>query len=904
MAQLTEEHISYIIKDLTYRGLVHEETLQEVLDHICSVVEAEMETGKRFFDAYQSALRAFGNTGGIRKLQHQIIHTETKARGMLRNYIMIALRNHLKNKFYTIINVTGLAVGIAACLIIVLYVLDELSYDRFHEKADRIYRVNTEIKVGAVYHNLALGSVALAEMFRQNYPEVESAVRLWNWGPRPVRSAESAESFNENVVWGDSTFFTVFTVPLLQGDAKTALTEANTVAINKTMADKYFPQGDALGKSLILDNNENYRVTAVYEDLPDNSHFHFDMIRSMAGLADAKKVSLIGGSELYLYLLLRKGTDPAALEAKFPAFVEKYVAPQLASALQNDFSMEKFEAEGNIWRYFLTPLTDIHLHSQLEGEFEANGNLSYVYLFSSIALFIFVIACINFMNLSTARSADRAREIGIRKVMGSLRSHLVRQFLMESFILSAMAFFLALIIASFFLPFFNQLAGKTLSLPFGEYSFYLVTAVAILLVGLVAGSYPSFFLSGFKPVNVLKGKVSLGTRSGLVRSGLVIFQFVISIFLIIATITIVRQLSYIQNTKIGFNKDQVLVVHQAQFLNNQVEAFRDEVLQNSAIPSGTISGFLPVAGTWRNSNTFWPEGKVPTGKDVADMISMQMWTVDYNYINTLGMTLKAGRNFSPDFPSDSAENVIVNEAAMEAFGLGDDPLNKTISVFWEMNPDGTPNVNKIRTWKIIGVVENFNFNSMREHIAPLAFFLGRSNGYVSFRFESAHTDDVLEAVSTAWKKMAPGHSFEYSFLDEDFGKMYGSEKRLATIVGIFAGLAIVIACLGLFALTAFTIRQRTKEISIRKTLGASLRSIVLLLSSSYGKLVLIAFVLAIPVAWYAMDWWLGQYVYRTTIGVPIYVTAGITVLVITIVTIGYQCVRAALVNPADSLRSE
>lgn len=901
MSQLTEEHISYILKDLSYRGLVHEDVRQEVLDHICSSVEAEMRSGRRFFDAYQSVLKSFGNTSGIRRIQHQIIHT--KPRAMLKSYLLIALRNHMKYKFYTLINVTGLAVGIAACLIIVLFVFHELSYDRFHRKADRIFRINTEIRVGSVYHQLALGSTSLAGLLRENYPEVESTVRLWSWGHRFVRKKESAERFSENVVWGDSTFFTVFTVPLLHGDERTALKEPNTIAISRKMASKYFPEGNALDQSLILDDDLNYRVTAVYEDLPDNSHFHFEMIRSINGLEEARSASLVGGSELNLYLLLRERADAAQLEAKFPVFVEKYVGPQLAAAMQNDFSMEKFKSEGNRWRYSLTPVTDIHLHSDMTGELEANGNIVYVYLFSSIAIFILVIACINFMNLSTARSADRAREVGIRKVMGSLRSHLMRQFLTESFLLSLASFILALGMAYLFLPVFNDLAQKELSLPLEDYAFYIGLLAAAVLVGVLAGIYPSFFLSGFKPVNVLKGKLTPKIGGGLIRSGLVVFQFVISILLIIATITVQRQLSYIQNKKVGFDKDQVLVVHNTELLGSQVQTFKDEVLRNSFISSGTISGFLPVSGTRRNNNTFWPEGKIPTGADIKDMISMQMWLVDYDYVSTLEMTLLSGRNFSRDFPSDSTESVIVNEAAVEKFELGSDPIGKKISYFGGTNADGTPNLNNVRTITIVGVVENFHFESMRENIAPVSFFLERSDGRVSFRYTGSNTESVVQSVSRIWKGMLPDRAFEYSFLDEDFGRMYNAEQRLGTIFGIFSGVAIVIACLGLFALTSFTTRQRTKEIGIRKTLGASFESIVLLLSKTYGKLVLIAFAICSPIAWFGVNWWLESYSYKAQIGAMVYILAGALTFLIAMFTVSYQSIRAAGANPAKSLRS-
>ena len=670
------------------------------------------------------------------------------------------------------------------------------------------------------------------------------------------------------------------------------------------MAEKYFPEGNAVGKLLILDDNVNHRVTAVFEDLPSNSHFHYNIFRSVVELPEAKNMSLIGGGWMNLYLLLRNGANSRQLEDKFPSFVEKYVGPQLADALQGEFTMEKFRAQGNEWRYWLTPLRDIHLHSNLEGELEANGEIAYVYLFAVIAVFILIVACINFMNLATARSANRAREVGIRKVMGSLRTHLVRQFLTESFVLSFTSFVLAVGIAWLFLPLFNDLAIKSLSLPFDELSFYATLIVAALVVGFLSGLYPSFFLSSFKPVNVLKGRLALGTKNSVVRSSLVVFQFVISIVLIIGTIAIQKQLDYVMNKRIGFQKDQVIVVHQAPLLDKHLQSFKDKALQNSFITSGTITGYLPVDGTWRNNNTYWPEGKTPTGEDIKDMVSMQGWFVDNDYVKTLGMQIKTGRGFSPEFVSDSTESVVLNESAVEKFDLGPNPLGKKISSFTANRPDGSPDPNSIKSWSVIGVVENFHFANMRENIAPLGLFLQRSNGYVAFRFESKSTKEVLEKIEMLWKEFAPGNTFEYSFLNDDYGRMYNAEKRLGKTFGIFAGLAIIIACLGLFALAAFTAEQRTKEIGIRKTLGASVNSIVFLLSREYGKLVLISFVLSTPIAWYGIHWWMQNYSYRASLGFTTYVLAGGITLLIAVLTIGYQCIRAAMANPAQSLRSE
>jgi putative ABC transport system permease protein len=897
---LSNDHITYIIKDLNYRGIVAEGIQDELIDHICSAVEAEMGKGARFIDAYHHVLKAFGHTAGLRETQIEIVQIENrKVKIMLRNYLTIAMRNLSKHRFYTFINIMGLAVGIASCLVIVLFVINELSYDKHHLQADRIYRVNGEIKFGGNHWKLAVAPAPLAETFIHEFPEVESAVRFRSRGSYLVKVSETADNIKEdNVIWADSTFFKIFTVPVLQGNASSALKDPNTVAISRKIANKLFPDGNALDQTIIMDNRWPMKVTAVFEDMPETGHFRFDILISMAGLDEAKG-SVFLSNNFQTYLLLREGTDPKELEAKFPAFIVKFMGPQIAQVLGNEFTLEKFASSGNKIEYTLQPLLDIHLHSDRTGDFRPNSDITYVYLFSAIALFILLIACINFMNLSTARSSNRAKEVGVRKVMGSLRSHLVRQFLTESILLSLFSFVLAIALANLFVPVFNSLSQKTLSLPWADPSFYGIVLAGSLIVGFIAGLYPSFFLSAFKPVNVLKGNVSLGMKSGFIRSALVVFQFVISIFLIIGTITVQRQLSYIQNKKIGFEKDQVIIVHDAYALKNKVQVFKDEVKKNNFILSGTISGFLPVNG-WRSDNTHWPQGVQPTQDN---MVGLQSWELDHDYVKTFGMNIKLGRFFSEEFPSDS-NAVVLNETAVRQFNFDDDPIGRKISTFSGNNPDGSPDVNSIITFTVVGVVENFHYESLKHNISALGFFLRKSNGNVAFRFESKNTKDVIAAVEKTWKELAPGQPFQYSFLDQDFGNLYSAEQRLGKTFAVFAGLAIVIACLGLFGLTAFTAEQRTKEIGIRKVLGASVSSIIFLLSKEFGRLIIVAFLLAAPVAWYAVSWWLRNYTYKAEIGVAVYLLAGVAAFVVAWLTMSFQSFKAATSDPVKSLRSE
>lgn len=906
MTTLTNEHIDYIIKDLHYRGLVYEGLEGELTDHICSAVEVEMANGKRFIEAYHNVLRSFGHTSGLREVQKQTLGIENKnTKIMLKNYLTIALRNLRKQSFYSLINIAGLAIGIAACLVIVLFVIDELSYDKYNTKASRIYRLNNEIKYGDNHFQIATSAAPTAHTLLQDYPEIESTVRFRSYGSYLVKAVEGNENIKEKeVIWTDSTFFKIFSVKVLAGNPHTALASPASVAISKKTADKYFPNENALGQSLILDNKYHAKVTAVFEDIPTTSHFHFDILISMVGewpVAKEAQSTVYLSNNFNTYILLKEGTNAKTLEAKLPGFLAKHVGPQIAQALGGDFTMEKFKASGNKYEMTLMPLTDIHLHSDLQGEFEANSSITYVYLLGIVALFILVIACINFMNLSTARSGNRAKEVGVRKVMGSLRSHLIRQFLTESILVTLFAFVIAIGLAYFLLPLFNNLALKQLHLPFASPIFYLILIIVALLVGLLAGVYPSFFLSAFKPANALKGRGVSGTKSGFIRSALVVFQFVVSIFLIVGAFAVNRQLDYIQNKKLGFEKDQVIIVQDAYALRpNKVEAFKNEVLKISAIQSGTISGFLPVEGSWRNDNTFWKEGNEPT---VENLVSLQNWSVDNDYIKTLGMKIKMGRAFSSDFPSDSLA-VILNESAIHQFNLGPDPIGKRITSFDGVRPGGSPDPSQVKSWTVIGVVEDFHFSTMREKISALGFFLAPTDGFVSFRFNAGSTAEIIQAIRKTWEEMAPGQPFQYSFLDEDFGKMYASEQRLGKVFSLFASLAILIACLGLFALTAFTAEQRTKEIGIRKVLGASVTAIVLMLSKDFGKLILLAFALATPFAWWGVTKWLEGYQYKVEIGWPVYLLSGLAAFIVAWLTISYQSIKAATSNPVDSLKSE
>jgi putative ABC transport system permease protein len=896
MAQLTNEHIDYIIKDLNYRGIVLDGFREEMIDHLCSSVEEEMAGGARFIDAYHNVLKKFGHTGGLRTIQQQVLHTENKTTHiMLKNYFTIAFRNLSKHRFYTFINVAGLAVGIASCLVIALFILQELSFDKHFANAQRIYRLDSEMNFNGNYFNLAAAPPAAAATMLRDFPEVEAAANFRQWGWRRVKRIDAPDNIKEQyTVYGSNGIFKTFSLPLLNGNAADALTEPNTVVMSRSKAEQYFPGENPVGQTLIIDNKDNYKVTGVFEDFPTTTHFKFDFIFSMAGLEESKSNDWLSGN-FNTYILLKKGATAKDLEAKFPKMVETYFGPQIKEFFGNDFSMENFKAKGNKINYMLTPILSIHLHSDKTSELSANSDITYVYLFGSVAFFILIIACINFMNLSTARSANRAKEVGVRKVLGSLRSHLVRQFLMESILLSLFSFIVALSIVYLVLPSFNILAERNLVIPTSPL-FVLTLLSGALLIGLLAGVYPSLFLSAFKPVNVLKGKVALGMKSGAVRSSLVVFQFMISIFLIIGTVTVKKQMDFIQTKKLGFRKDQVVVLHNTELLGGQTEAFKNELHKISGITNVSASGYLPISG-WmgRSDKAFWPQGADPSQDN---LISMQNWLVDMDYISTLGMEIVKGRNFSRDFPSDSTA-IIINESAAKRCGFSD-PIGEKITTFQGYTVD----YNKTETFTIIGVVRDFHFESLKQNITPLGIHLGPSSWGMPIRYASSNTAGVIESIEKTWKQFQPGQPFEYTFLDDAFGKMYSAEKRLESLFGIFAALAIIIACLGLFALTAFTAEQRTKEIGIRKVLGASVGSIVLLLSKEFGKLIVISFILAAPLSWYAVSRWLENYTYKTEIGITVYIFAGVAAFLVAWFTMGFQSVKAARSNPVQSLRGE
>lgn len=807
---------------------------------------------------------------------------------MFKNYFKTAWRNLWKNKFFSSINIAGLAIGVATCLLIILYVLDELSYDKFNVNEDRIYRINNDVKFGDHHVDLAQVPAPVGPAVVRELPQVEQYTRFRWHGSLLVKKGN--ENLRETkVIYADSTLLNMFSLKLISRNPKTILNAPQTLLITESMAKKYFNRTNVAGETLLIDNNRNYKISGVIKDIPRQSHFNYDFFVPMVEDADSHNEQDWLSENYNTYILLKEGTDANRLIPQLDALMYRNVGPLLQNAM--NLSVDDFKKQGGFIKNTLTSLTSIHLHSNKLGELNANGSYMYVYIFSAIALFILLIACVNFMNLSTAKSANRAREVGVRKVLGSMRKNLVLQFLTESLLVSFFSLILAVLIAALLLPWFNNLADKQIDSALLFQPFMLLSAVLlILIVGLFAGSYPAFFLSAFKPIEVLKGKLAGGFRGASLRNALVVFQFAISIILIVGTIVIYSQLQYIRSKDIGYRRDKLLTIENTRSLKTQASAFRDELMQISGISNVTMTSFLPVDGN-RNSNGFFTSPVL----DQKTSLIMQDWIVDENYIPTLNIKLLSGRNFSSGFLTDS-NAIIINEAAVKS--LGSNLLNKNL---YRLKNIQTKQVDKLH---IIGTIKNFNFSSLRDMITPLALSLGKETGSITVRLSTDNIPLVISQIKNKWQTMTQGEPLTYSFVDEEFNNQYSTEQQTGKIFITFAALAIFIACLGLFGLAAYAAEQRTKEIGIRKVLGATVSNITSMLSKDFLKLVVIASIIAFPVAWWAMNKWLQSFAYRIHISWWLFAIAGFAALLIALITVSFQSIKAAIANPVKSLRTE
>jgi putative ABC transport system permease protein len=807
---------------------------------------------------------------------------------MFRNYIKTAYRNLVKNKFYTSINIVGLAVGIATCLLILLYVSDELSFDRYNNNADQIFRVNNEIKFGDNLLDLAVAPAMMGATMVKEMPQVKQYTRLqWRGGLLIKKGNENLRE--DRIAWGDSTLFEVFTLPMISGDPKTALREPYSLVLTEKIAKKYFNSLDVVGKEMTINDSQNYKITAVIKDIPSQSHFNFDIFVATAENPGSRDDNWLS-ENWNTYILLKKNTDLNKLNSDMNKMMERYVGPELQSV--TNVSFDQFKKNGGYVRASLTPLTDIHLHSNKTAELDGNGNIQFVYIFSAIGLFILLIACVNFMNLATARSFNRAKEVGVRKVLGSLRKNLIQQFLTESVLISFIALIFAVLIAWTLLPYFNQLSDKSIQVSTIFQPKMVISLVTLMLiVGLLAGSYPAFFLSAFQPIAVLKGKLAGGFKRSWLRNALVIFQFVITIILVIGTMVIFNQLNYIRAKDIGYNRNQILIINGTNALGDKAITFKNELSGIPGILNVTMTGFLPTNYD-RNNNAFFTSPAL----DSKTAISMQIWSIDENYIPTLGMKLIDGRNFSQQYPTDST-GIVINEAAAKFLNTKD-LLNKKL---YNITDFKTKQLNEFH---VVGVIKNFNFSSLHDLITPLVLHLGKSNDAISVRVDASNITSVISGIKAKWKILAAGQPFDYGFMDEQFNKLYSGEQQVGKISITFSLLAIMIACLGLFGLVTYAAEQRTKEIGIRKVLGANVPSIVSMIVKDFLKLVIIASIIAFPLAWWGMNKWLQNFAYRVDIGWWIFLIAALFAVAVTLATISYQAIKAAVANPTKSLRSE
>ncbi len=807
---------------------------------------------------------------------------------MLKNYLRVALRNLRKNKGFSLINIVGLAVGVACCITILLYVRNELSYDRFNKNADQIYRVHFHAYFNDKDLNMALSCAPLEPTLLRDFPQVVAGTRVAFYGAPVLRYGDKAFS-ETKFFWVDSTFFDVFTVHFLEGNSNTALTRPNTVVITEAMAKKYFGNEDPMGKILNADHRRDYMVSGVVDGFPENAHFHFDFLASLDTYQDSQNQVWLSNN-YYTYIDLRKGTNAAAFQKQMNADLRKYIGPQLKASTGVTF--DQFESNGNRLGFYLQPLTSIHLHSHLQYEIAPNSDIAYVWVFSAIAIAILLIACINFMNLATARSQKRAKEVGIRKTLGSSRGRLVAQFMSESMVMSLIAVALGVGIVELLMPLFNDISGKSLTLGIFD-NFYAVPLLILLAagVGALSGIYPAFYLSSFLPAHVLKSEGKKGNRKSVLRSVLVISQFVVSIVLIVSTFMIYSQLRYIQNKNLGFNKDHIVIINKTDDIDSQIQSFESELRSDPAIRS--LSNSTDIPGDQSGDNVFNPEGG--SSRTAQDIRTIQC---DYDFAKTYQMTMAEGRFFSVEHPSDSTA-IVLNQASVEAFGLKD-PVGKTLNAMPSPGKKPVP-------YTIIGVVKNFNYQSLHEAIRPLGILLFRSGGFgkfVSVRIAPGDYQGTISFLGSTWKKYADNESFDYEFLDQNLDHLYRTDIRTNRIAGVFSVLAIFIACLGLLGLAAFTTEQRTKEIGIRKVLGASIPELIALLSSEFVKWVIIANVIAWPLAYYVMNRWLQDFAYKTSISLWIFVISGLIALLIALATVSSHAIKAATANPIRSLRYE
>jgi len=811
---------------------------------------------------------------------------------MIKTHIKSALRNMRKKKTDALIKIGGFAIGIASCLLISLYISDELSYDKQFPDSDRIYRVVNAFSLdeGGTEKGVYFPA-PFASALTEHFPEIENVgrinpVSLFGAGKNEIRRTDDAKSsFEDGFCYVDQSLLDIFQTPMIYGDARHALDNPMSIVISKRKADKYFAGENPVGKTFIINNNPKkvYTVSGVMENPPANTHFQYDFLMTLSGINFYSGEQDNWMANNYpTYILLKPGTDVAAFEKKLDLITEKYIQPILKQH-NNAFA----ERALDLLSYELQPVTDIHLKSAaIENDGLNHGDIRFIYIFALIAFAILLIASINFINLSTAKSIEKGKESGLRKTIGANRTNLINFFLTESVMFSLISFIIGTLLAVFSLPLFNSLMGKLIVFPWNVWWFFPLLLSGSLIIGIVAGLYPAFYLSSFNPVQSIRGQFLKKQNTFNSRSALVVFQFAASILLIIGTVSVNRQLDYILNKKLGFDKEQVLLLHGTKTIKDKITTLKQELLRLPEVENATISGYMPVEGTLRNGNSFWKAGR----ETVDESVGGQRWKVDVDYIKTMGMKLVEGRDFDAEISSDK-DAVIINQTLAKKLGLTE-PVGKEIA-YHSKNPK-----------TVIGVVEDFHFESLRENIWGLCFTLGNSPDIIAVRVKGGEMLSATKSITKVWNDFLPDQEIRYTFLDNDFAKMYADVKRVGNLFSVFAGLAIIVACLGLFALSLSMVEKRRKEVGIRKVNGAKISEVMTMLNRDFVKWVAIAFVIATPIAWFAMHKWLENFAYKTNLSWWIFALAGVLALGIALLTVSFQSWKAATRNPVEALRYE
>lgn len=879
------------------RWFCREDAIEEVEGDLVELFE------KRFEESPVKASRAF--TWSVLKYFRPAFiksfqkFNNSNTTAMFKNYLKVSWRNLIRQPFFTTLNTFGLAIGMAGGLLISLFIYDELSYDRMFSNAERIYRVNIDNKIAGETNKYAAVSGPLAEVMKRDYPHLEAITRFKNTGSKLIRQLDAEQNVKEDkVVAADPGFFEMFGLDLLVGDKNSAFNEANAIVLTRTAAEKHFGLNEALGQQMLLDNDDVYLVTGVIEDFPKNSFLKdYNVLISISSFDDHDSPAW-NDWNFPTFVKLKAEASESDLQDYLGTVKDRYLLPWAMKSFPG-LTMESVKAQeesGNYMLFDAIAFTDIHLKSpNLSGEFNLNGDKQNVYILSFIGLFLVLLASVNYMNLSTARSLKRSKEVGIRKTLGSHRSAVIGQFLTEASLVTFLSLLLAIGMAYLAMPYFNSLAGKEMTLPFSELNFWLLLLGCTIVLATFSGSYPAFLMSKFSPLKGLRGgEQSVG--GARTRSLLVIVQFAVSVFLIASTLIVFRQLSFIQGKDLGFQKDQILVLNDVSAVGKQVETFKQEVDRLSQVERTSLSSYLPTPSD-RSGVTYFPESEVFQAESA---IIIGQWHVDFDYVPTLNLDLISGRNFDKALTTDSL-GVILNESAVKMLGKSpEDVLGMRITDDFR-----NPNEEEMAFYTVIGVVKNFHFETLRNNIDALSLIIGqREANRMMVKLNASDFSETIAQIDDLWSEMAPGQPFDYYFMDDSFNETYKAEQRLGNIFITFTALSIFIACLGLFGLAAFNAERRAKEIGIRKVLGASVTQITLRLSTDFLKLVTIGIVISLPLAWFAMNRWLLAFSYRIEIGWVVFGIAALVAVLISILTVSHQSMKAALGNPIKSLRSE